>query len=186
MPQVELHFAPPESPGVRHVSVIKTKSAPYRWSVPLASGCSVVSDRDGLRSTARCNSIYSTVAVIRTWPGLVTQLSARCTDDEDPRCEAGPEVGVVRSSVAQPAARRRRLLQANVRAVFLVIGHIFAPQSPKVLNVQRDYVIKHFATLEPPRIRSSPRIEVIPPNEPQRSMGLRPCLNLVNQIPNSL
>jgi hypothetical protein len=33
-----------------------------------------------------------------------------------------------------------------------------------------------------PKIRSSPRVEVIPPNEPQRSMGLRPCLSLVNQI----
>jgi hypothetical protein len=42
-------------------------------------------------------------------------------------------------------ARRRRFLQADVRAVFLVIGDIFAPQSPEVLIVQRDYVIKHFA-----------------------------------------
>ena len=32
-------------------------------------------------------------------------------------------------------ARRRRLLQADVRAVFLVIGDIFAPQSPEVLIV---------------------------------------------------
>jgi len=63
---------------------------------------SVVSDGNGLRSIARCNSIHSTVAVIRTWPASVTQLSARCTDDEDPRCEVRPEVGVVRSGVAQP------------------------------------------------------------------------------------
>ena len=41
--------------------------------------------------------------------------------------------------------RRRRLLQADVRSVFLVIGDIFTPQSPEVLIVQRDYVIKHFA-----------------------------------------
>ncbi len=71
--------------------------------MPPASGCSVVSDRDGLRSIARCNSIHPIVAVIRTRPASVTQLSARCTDDEDRRCEARPEVGVVRSGVAQPA-----------------------------------------------------------------------------------
>jgi len=44
-------------------------------------------------------------------------------------------------------ARWRRLLQAEVRAVFLVIGDIFTPQSPEVLIVQRDYVIKHFAAI---------------------------------------
>ena len=32
--------------------------------------------------------------------------------------------------------RRRRLLQADVRAVFLVIGDIFAPQSSEVLIVE--------------------------------------------------
>jgi hypothetical protein len=79
---------------------------PYPQRMPQASGCSVVSDRDGLRSTARYNSIYPTVAVIRTWPASFTQLSARCTDDEDRRCEARPEVGVVRSGVAQPAGSR--------------------------------------------------------------------------------
>jgi len=76
---------------------------PYLQRMPPASGCSVVSDRDGLRSIARCNSIHPTVAVIRPWPASVAQLSARCTDDEDRRCEARPEVGVVRSGVAQPA-----------------------------------------------------------------------------------
>ena len=76
---------------------------PYLQRMPPASGWSVVSDRDGLRSIARCNSIHPTVAVIRPWPASVTQLSARCTDDEDRRCEARPEVGVVRSGVAQPA-----------------------------------------------------------------------------------
>jgi hypothetical protein len=43
-----------------------------------------------------------TLAVIRTWPASVTQLSARCTDDEDRRCDAGPGVGPARSGVAQP------------------------------------------------------------------------------------
>ena len=52
--------------------------------------------------------------------------------------------------------RRRRLLQADVRAVFLVIGDIFAPQSPEVLIVQRDYVIKHFtANTADPALRHS-------------------------------
>ena len=36
-------------------------------------------------------------------------------------------------------ARRRRLPQADVRAVFLVIGDIFAPQPPEVL-IARVYV----------------------------------------------
>jgi len=53
-------------------------------------------------------------------------------------------------------ARRRRLLQADVRTVFLVIGDIFAPQSPPVLMVQRDYVIKHFtANTADPALRHS-------------------------------
>jgi len=53
-------------------------------------------------------------------------------------------------------ARRRCLLQADVRAVFLVIGDIFAPQSPEVLIVQRDYVIKHFtANTADPALRHS-------------------------------
>ena len=69
----------------------------------LQRACSVVSDRDGLRSIARGNNIHSTVAVIRTWPASVTQQSARCTDDEGRRCEARPEVAVVRSAAAQPA-----------------------------------------------------------------------------------
>jgi hypothetical protein len=73
---------------------------PYLQRMPPASGCSVVSDRDGLRSIARCNSFHPPVAVIRTWPASVTQQSARCTGDEDRRCEARPEVGVVRSGVA--------------------------------------------------------------------------------------
>ena len=76
---------------------------PYPQRMPPASDCSVVSNRDGLRSITRCNGIHPTVAVIRTWPASVRQLSARCTDDEDRRFEAGPEVGVVRSGVAQPA-----------------------------------------------------------------------------------
>lgn len=42
-------------------------------------------------------------------------------------------------------ARRRCLLQPDVRSVFVVIGDIFTPQSPEVLIVQRDHVIKHFA-----------------------------------------
>jgi hypothetical protein len=44
----------------------------------------------------------------------------------------------------------------DVRAVFLVIGDIFAPQSPEVLIVQRDYVIKHFtANTADPALRHS-------------------------------
>ncbi len=58
-------------------------------------------------------------------------------------------------------ARRRRLLQADVRAVFLVIGDIFTPQSPEVLMVQRDYVIKHFtANTADPALRHSVGISV--------------------------
>ena len=52
--------------------------------------------------------------------------------------------------------RRRRLLQADVCAVFLVIGDIFAPQSPEVLIVEWDYVIKHFtAKTADPALRHS-------------------------------
>ncbi len=41
---------------------------------------------------------------------------------------------------------RRRLLQADVRSVIVVMGDIFTSQAPEVLIVQRDYVIEHFAT----------------------------------------
>ena len=43
------------------------------------------------------------------------------------------------------SAGRRRLLQAEVRSVFVVVGDVFTPKSPEVLIVQRDYVIEHFA-----------------------------------------
>jgi len=58
-------------------------------------------------------------------------------------------------------ARRRRLLQADVRAVFLVIGDIFAPQSPEVLIVEWDYVIKHFTAkpADAPAVKNLKRIE---------------------------
>ena len=60
--------------------------------------------------------------------------------------------------------RRRRLLQADVRAVFLVIGDIFAPQSPEVLIVEWDYVIKHFTakTADPALRHSSTLVSVKP------------------------
>jgi len=59
------------------------------------------------------------------------------------------------------SGRRRPLLQADVRAVFLVIGDIFAPQSPEVLIVQRYYVIKHFtANTADPALRHSVGISV--------------------------
>ena len=42
-------------------------------------------------------------------------------------------------------ACRRRLLQADVRSVFVVVGDVFTPKSPEMLIVQRDYVIEYFA-----------------------------------------
>src|SRR5215469_16376997 len=49
-------------------------------------------------------------------------------------------------------ARRCRLLQAEVGSVCVVVGDVFTPKSPKVLIVQRDDVIEHFAanTTDPP------------------------------------
>src|ERR1700745_746015 len=65
----------------------------------------------------------------------------------------GPRLAWFCLSCLSRRARRRRLLQADMRAVFLVIGDIFAPQSPEVLIVQRDYVLKHFManTADPAR-----------------------------------
>jgi hypothetical protein len=56
----------------------------------------------------------------------------------------GPRLACFGLAWLNRPARRRRLLQADVRAVFLVTGDIFTPQSPDVLIIQRDYVIKHF------------------------------------------
>jgi len=68
----------------------------------------------------------------------------------------GPRLAWFGRAWLNRSARRRPLLQADVRAVFLVIGDIFAPQSPEVLIVQRDYVIKHFtANTADPALRHS-------------------------------
>ena len=45
----------------------------------------------------------------------------------------GPRLAWFGRAWLNRSARRRPLLQADVRAVFLVIGDIFAPQSPEVL-----------------------------------------------------
>ena len=68
----------------------------------------------------------------------------------------GPRLAWFGRAWLNRSGRRRPLLQADVRAVFLVIGDIFAPQSPEVLIVQRDYVIKHFtANTADPALRHS-------------------------------
>src|SRR5579872_6115140 len=40
---------------------------------------------------------------------------------------------------------RRGLLQADVRAVFVVVGDVFTPKSPEMSIIQRDYLIEQFA-----------------------------------------
>jgi hypothetical protein len=68
----------------------------------------------------------------------------------------GPKLAWFGRAWLNRPARRRRLPQADVRAVFLVIGDIFAPQPPEVLIVQWDYVIKHFtANAADPALRHS-------------------------------
>ncbi len=92
--------------------------------------------------------------------------------------------------------RRRRLLQADVRAVFLVIGDIFAPQSPEVLIVEWDYVIKHFtAKTADPALRHSSTLVSVKPDTRRMSCEIatntmvrrhtvvRSVLRLVSMVP---
>jgi hypothetical protein len=60
-----------------------------------------------------------------------------------------------RAWLNRPACRRR-LLQADVCSVFVVVGDVFASQSPEMSIIQRDYVIKHFtANTADPALRHS-------------------------------
>ena len=51
---------------------------------------------------------------------------------------------LVRECFNRPSCRCR-LLQSDVRAVFVIIGQIIMPKPPKMLLVEGDDVIEHFA-----------------------------------------
>src|SRR6266481_8095219 len=51
---------------------------------------------------------------------------------------------LVRACLNRPS-RRCRLLQSDVRAVFVIVGQIITPKPPEMLLVQWDDVIEYFA-----------------------------------------
>ena len=98
--------------------------------MPPASGCAVVSDRDGLRSIARCN-------VMRPWLSSdLGRLRSRSCRPGVPMMKTadarqGPRLAWFGRAWLNRPARRRRLLQADVRAVFLVMYEILLQCSPQ-------------------------------------------------------